>query len=191
MHLLKSGVPHVAHFGVVLYTMGWACDRALQKEISPLNLSVYFHKMSVNPMFKPSRLHGFKMGTCTPAVLRPIHLKVPYSLKRRLSATWVVESPTESSGIRDRPRWSRDVLVVKPADICRALENYIMPGALALYHGIDLSELQQTIKKRWTRQTHEPECILRKISQRLLLSTWVNDKNQRLLATIYVGYSLR
>ena len=42
-----------------------------------------------------------------------------------------------------------------------------------------------------TRQTHEPECIPRKISQRFLLSTWVNNKNQRLLATIYVGYSPR
>ena len=42
-----------------------------------------------------------------------------------------------------------------------------------------------------TRQTHEPECIPRKISQRFLLSTWVNNKNQQLLATIYVGYSPR
>ena len=91
---------------------------------------------------------GFKhvRATCTPRVPRPIHLKVLYSLKRKMGPLWVAEAPTEPSRIRNRSRWSRDVFVVKPANTTRTFENPHHARALALHHRIDLSKLKYSIK---------------------------------------------
>ena len=91
---------------------------------------------------------------------------------------------------------------MRPDQLCdKALDGMTFTVSQSLVLGelqlvLELVNLQgsgfttnQACKKKGARQTHEPECIIRKINQRLILSTLVNDRNQRLLARIYVGYS--